>query len=544
MMVILILAAGNAARFGGKTKHLLTVAGEPLLARTVRQLRALGHEPVIVSHRPELQALGRHFEPARRGWLCETLLSTRELWAGCTIVLLGDVVWPDEVLADVISDESSPRFFGNYCEIYAASWQQKEERRILEAIERVLKGAREWRNPGKMWQLYHAVIGAKELNGRAWDYSVFRVIPSAGTPSGAYTQDFDTARAAQRFLERNGWARDADNWPFYSGGLRVVVTGTGRCGTGFTSMLLSSAGLPCGHEAIFTPMGLKGMGKKYEIRADLMADSSWLAAPFLDHELAKDALIVHLVRHPRDTIDSMLRIGTMAADTAYTDFHWQHIPEAREMSRRDQLAYKYVKWNEVIERGIGGHDYIRFQIEREPGELLALLAERGIVNLEDVSGEAIFDNRTFNTRGEPGSQNVQLDDFSPGIREEMLAVAERYGYAWGLDGEGKADKEKIHHEAEPIFETSEKEAPRLFPEFESNEKPLLFEQNKTANQAYRQGRHHYPRQSGQQQGAVDRAIGGPACLGNRLCRPGLTGRRRRMDGQPTGWARQGHPSPK
>ena len=56
--------------------------------------------------------------------------------------------------------------------------------------------------------------------------------------------------------------------------MRVLITGTGRCGTGWMARALTAAGAPCGHEAAFTA---RGHGD-----CDWVAESSWLAAPYLD----------------------------------------------------------------------------------------------------------------------------------------------------------------------------------------------------------------------------------------------------------------------
>ena len=38
--------------------------------------------------------------------------------------------------------------------------------------------------------------------------------------------------------------------------LKIISTGTGRCGTAYMSKLLTSVGIPCGHESLFTNKGL------------------------------------------------------------------------------------------------------------------------------------------------------------------------------------------------------------------------------------------------------------------------------------------------
>jgi hypothetical protein len=68
--------------------------------------------------------------------------------------------------------------------------------------------------------------------------------------------------------------------------LKLVLTGTGRCATGFYAKFLTSAGATCGHERFF---GVGGLEAALDVLAaghwvGTVAESSWLAAPFLDSE--------------------------------------------------------------------------------------------------------------------------------------------------------------------------------------------------------------------------------------------------------------------
>ena len=76
--------------------------------------------------------------------------------------------------------------------------------------------------------------------------------------------------------------------------MRVLITGTGRCGTGWMARALTAAGAPCGHEAAFTA--------RRHGDCDWVAESSWLAAPYLDR--LDGVYVVHLVRDPLKTIAS------------------------------------------------------------------------------------------------------------------------------------------------------------------------------------------------------------------------------------------------
>lgn len=82
--------------------------------------------------------------------------------------------------------------------------------------------------------------------------------------------------------------------------MRVVVTGSGRCGTKYISQLLTAAGVRCGHEQVWNAT------KAGHWPADLEADSSWMAAAQLD---TVDVPVVLLVRHPLAVVKSFVEIG-------------------------------------------------------------------------------------------------------------------------------------------------------------------------------------------------------------------------------------------
>jgi len=147
------------------------------------------------------------------------LMSTAELWRDHTVVLLGDVVWPDGVLEQVLADERTPRVFGNFCEIYAVGFDSTDADRVASALQRAVSNVRR-PNEGKLWHFYRALSGLKDLNRNQWDdQDIFLTIPSVGTPAGvmdpehAFTQDFDKIGDYWQFLEAQPWARTDNNWP-------------------------------------------------------------------------------------------------------------------------------------------------------------------------------------------------------------------------------------------------------------------------------------------------------------------------------------------
>lgn len=80
---------------------------------------------------------------------------------------------------------------------------------------------------------------------------------------------------------------------------RLLITGIGRSGTRYMAELLTAAGIPCGHEALYPT----------HVRAppdwgEAVAESAWPAAPWVGPDHDRDLVVVHLVRNPLDWLAS------------------------------------------------------------------------------------------------------------------------------------------------------------------------------------------------------------------------------------------------
>ncbi|MHC4230096.1 MAG: glycosyltransferase family 2 protein [Planctomycetota bacterium] len=199
--------------------------------------------------------------------------------------------------------------------------------------------------------------------------------------------------------------------------LKLVLTGTGRCATGFYAKFLTSAGITCGHERFFGVGGLEtAVDTLQKHWTGTVAESSWLAAPFLDSEPLRDAIVVQLVRHPRLVLESWSRVP-VENSPHYASFLNHHLPELKNYHGVDWLAYRYVAWNKIIEQRT---DVLGFDVNREPIELLDKLAEFGLESNRDD----LFDDRTHNAKRGP-SVRVRLSDIKSDYLRQGLA---RYGW--------------------------------------------------------------------------------------------------------------------
>lgn len=122
----------------------------------------------------------------------------------------------------------------------------------------------------------------------------------------------------------------------------IVVTGTGRSGTRYMSQALTAAGIPCGHEKVYTVNG------KVACPDGLVADSSWMAVPYVN---AHDHVIL-VYRHPQQVIASMIKSPEFwtrppAWSKPYHDFMIKHVGQLPTRHPTWAAEQFYVIWNRL-----------------------------------------------------------------------------------------------------------------------------------------------------------------------------------------------------
>jgi hypothetical protein len=128
---------------------------------------------------------------------------------------------------------------------------------------------------------------------------------------------------------------------------RLLVTGTGRCGSKWMSRAITSAGTPCTHE-VFWNYDRHGEG-------DWQAEVAWPAAPFTP---IPHTYVVHLVRHPLDTIRSRASWGTFDGDRAdrrrrafLGRWAMEVVPAiAAGRTTVERAAIHWVEWNKLVKK--------------------------------------------------------------------------------------------------------------------------------------------------------------------------------------------------
>lgn len=179
---IIIICAGEATRWKshlGVPKHLIPIAGEPLLHRTVRLLRNLGVKDIQIVSKddPRYKIPGSNqFVPVlnpKENADADKFLSSRELWndKGRTIVLYGDVFFSLEAMTAIIRSEETDwtlfcrpeasRITGHkWGECFAISFYPESHDEMTVQLRRT---ATLWKT-GKIsrcggWELYRAMTG-------------------------------------------------------------------------------------------------------------------------------------------------------------------------------------------------------------------------------------------------------------------------------------------------------------------------------------------------------------------------------------------------
>ena len=223
---VLILAAGPAWR--GWTvetpKQLALIAGEPVILRTIRQLKERGQEHVIaVTHNKAIQAVvPRYFKPAKFYWRTETLLSTQELWDERTIVLHGDTIYSPKIMDAIVATQEPFMFIGIGNKLHVEAYAFTDQDLVLRAANMATDAAyvceagpapeyliAEGLTPKQcagfymVWTFYRALSGLPpvEMPWLAFNPKIHRIVKND------YTFDIDTPQRYKQFFSKHKWAR-------------------------------------------------------------------------------------------------------------------------------------------------------------------------------------------------------------------------------------------------------------------------------------------------------------------------------------------------
>lgn len=192
-------------------RHLVPIAREPLIVRTVEHIKDFGYAPIVVTQKPKVQAVvPDFFVPAEMEYWPQTFLSTQELWKDKTYILQGDAFWKDEALEALFAGRDFPRVWAQGCGgVCAWAFLREHWSQIVSAMEVVIEAAEAEKNLGHPSDCYRALEGDQFRNYTPEPRSDLGTLQAkywAQLPAGSYV-DFDWPIHYLEFLEANPWAR-------------------------------------------------------------------------------------------------------------------------------------------------------------------------------------------------------------------------------------------------------------------------------------------------------------------------------------------------
>lgn len=229
--------------------------------------------------------------------------------------------------------------------------------------------------------------------------------------------------------------------------LKLLVTGTGRCGTLYYAKVLTQLGIPCGHESLFDFRGYDGLCERLSgIRpivlskissddpwvdpAKIVADSTYGVAPYLRREPCKGVPVLHIVRHPMLVISSFVQDFSYFANSQPNDNHWQdfiyeHLPELRDiLTPPERACFFYVRWNRMIMAAKHNRRYMLHRIEEGLTPKVLDFLTKDIERIEQIPDVPT----TTNTR-RGKNDLLQFRHIRNGsIKDEFAFLARELGY--------------------------------------------------------------------------------------------------------------------
>lgn len=121
---------------------------------------------------------------------------------------------------------------------------------------------------------------------------------------------------------------------------RAAIIGTGRSGTGYMAAMLKTAGLATGHEGYWHSHWGESV-------SGLDVDSSWLALPHIEKRTWSGP-VLHVVRHPLDTIRSLMSTGFFDlpdSGAPYPMYARAHMPQLHGRYGLAAAVEWWCEWN-------------------------------------------------------------------------------------------------------------------------------------------------------------------------------------------------------
>ncbi len=238
--------------------------------------------------------------------------------------------------------------------------------------------------------------------------------------------------------------------------LRYIVVGTGRSGTVSVAKWLTRAGVACSHERFFRGTDADDLVRALTVphthaaNSDCsthfgleplempIAESSFMAVPFLEHPVLRDCAIIHVVRDPLKVIRSLLnnicyfRTDDPEQAHAGEQFIRRHLPHLDVLpDAATRACYYYLRWNQMIEEAAGARRYLRHAIENGPGPVLDFVGADPGLDVPDDPACNAYRHWPDHLRVECELPPVSDDEIQAcPFWKEVATLAVHYGYSY------------------------------------------------------------------------------------------------------------------
>jgi hypothetical protein len=218
---------------------------------------------------------------------------------------------------------------------------------------------------------------------------------------------------------------------------KVVITGTGRCGTQYIVEVLRAAGIPAAHERLFGRMtalsDFHSAGRHNQDGPPVTVEASWLALPYLQ-ELRDDGwMILHQRRSPWDVVRSLIGIGffhpeAQSAHEPYSGFMRRHFRDQwRRRGPVDRAVAFYLQAIEMAQE----HCELSYPVE-DVDLMLPGLAGAGILIDPQVwtRAKAAVGTKKVNSRPRPLLDEHMLKEMDGALRMRLDREANETWAIW------------------------------------------------------------------------------------------------------------------
>lgn len=208
--------------------------------------------------------------------------------------------------------------------------------------------------------------------------------------------------------------------------MRLVITGTGRSGTGYMAEILRASGVVCGHEGVFTTAAV--LGRSLPAWGEYEADSSWLAVPLLPWmRVERQQHVVLVVRRPLAVVRSFLALGVFDRWDDYQAVVREATPlTLAEPTAADRALAHWCAWN--VAASLSADEVVRIE-DLHPDRVVPWVQALG---RDPAPVEEAFKTvpRNVNARTEAkqGVGSIMPSLFRPPILETARRIAAGFGY--------------------------------------------------------------------------------------------------------------------